>query len=209
MSPRVTILIPRSLVAGCLLVLAAPGLATAQSSGLLIGVNVVEQPTGLQVVSVIPNTPAVGRLQPGDVLRFITAVGKPVYSAHKREHLEKAKTALGPGATAALQIHRPGVGDKFFAVTFIPVGGTVPGSGGAPVSVETLGIQDVPPPSVPAVAQMFNGPAPSNPIGVPPTPPGGNASLGDLFGTSPGTNAPIATPPKPPGANASLEDLFK
>ncbi|MCI5220417.1 MAG: hypothetical protein D3914_14795 [Candidatus Electrothrix sp. LOE2] len=81
----------------------------AQSSGLLLGVNVFPVNTGLQVASTISNTPAVGKLYPGDILRFITAYGHPVYSAQYLDHLEKAKSAIGANQDAFLLILRNGM----------------------------------------------------------------------------------------------------
>ncbi|MDU9047848.1 MAG: hypothetical protein Q3M30_03290 [Candidatus Electrothrix sp. Rat3] len=89
----------------------------ARSSGLLLGVNVFPVDTGLEVASTIPNTPAVGKLYPGDILRFMTTYGHPVYSVQHLSHLEKAKNAIGANRKTFLEILRNG-NRMFFKVSF-------------------------------------------------------------------------------------------
>jgi hypothetical protein len=111
----------------------------AQSSGLLLGVNVFETNTGLQVTSTIPNTPAVGKLYPGDILRFMTAYGHPVYSAQRLSHLEKAKSSLGTSPNAYLEILRNG-NRMFFKVSFQQIRAMRNGLGASPSSSSSLRI---------------------------------------------------------------------
>ena len=92
----------------------------AQSSGLLIGVNVFETDSGLQVVSTIPNTPAEGKIYPYDILRFMTADGRHVYSAQRLDHFEKAKRAIGADREAFLEILRNGK-SMCFKVSFLSI----------------------------------------------------------------------------------------
>ncbi len=90
----------------------------AQSSGLLLGVNVSSVQKGLLVATTIPHTPADGVLYRGDILRFMTAYGHPVYSVQRLSHLEKAKEAIGSNRDAFLEILRNG-NRMFFKVSFV------------------------------------------------------------------------------------------
>lgn len=83
----------------------------------LLGVNAQESAQGLVVRSVIPNGPAAGQLNPGDVLRYLTSDGHPVYSVQSFIHMKKAKTAIGMDVPAYLEVLR---GDQrhFFSVVF-------------------------------------------------------------------------------------------
>ncbi|MCI5226953.1 MAG: hypothetical protein D3918_09935 [Candidatus Electrothrix sp. AX2] len=90
----------------------------AQSSGLLLGVNVSPVQKGLLVATTIPHTPADGVLYRGDILRFMTAYGHPVYSVQRLSHLEKAKKAIGPNRDAFLEVLRNG-NRMFFRVSFL------------------------------------------------------------------------------------------
>ena len=92
----------------------------AQSSGLLLGVNVSPVPKGLLVATTIPYTPADGVLYRGDILRFMTAYGHPVYSVQRLSHLEKAKEAIGQNQDAFLEILRNG-NRMFFKISFLPI----------------------------------------------------------------------------------------
>lgn len=90
----------------------------AQSSGLLLGVNVSPIQKGLLVATTIPYTPADGVLYRGDILRFMTTYGHPVYSVQRLSHLEKAKKAIGANRDAFLEILRNG-NRMFFKVSFV------------------------------------------------------------------------------------------
>ena len=118
----------------------------AQSSGLLLGVNVFETNLGLQVTSTIPNTPAVGKLYSGDTLRFMTAYGHPVYSAQRLSHLEKAKRAIGTNREAFLEILRNG-NRMFFQISFVqqvPVAAMRHGFNSPPPAASSLEIAPAP-----------------------------------------------------------------
>lgn len=103
--------------------------AAAQTSGVpsstsLIGVNAQQSPQGLVVKSLISNSAAVGHLRRGDVLRFLSADGHPVYSIQSFNDIAKAKSAIGKDAPATLEIMRNGQ-PKYFTITFSPSGTTL------------------------------------------------------------------------------------
>lgn len=109
-----------------LVVATVPATAQQPASGLLIGVNVTPTTQGLYVQSVIPGTPAQGQLQPGDILRFLTAPGHAIYSAQRINHIEQAKSKIGLNQPAYLEVLR-NQQRHFFGISFVPAGngGTV------------------------------------------------------------------------------------
>ncbi len=93
------------------------------SSGMLLGVYCQANGYGLRVNSTIPGYSAVGRLQPGDVLMRMTAVGMPMYDLYSLGIMEQAKSAIGPNREAAVEFYRPGCGYQYAFVTFTPLYG--------------------------------------------------------------------------------------
>ena len=99
--------------------------ARAQSppaSGMLLGVYVFENQTGLRVTGTIPGYSAEGRLFANDVLMQATPDGVNIYSIRTRQEIEWAKDQIGPYTPAAIEVWRPGVGTIYFWVEFHPVG---------------------------------------------------------------------------------------
>lgn len=91
------------------------------SQNPMLGVNVQESDLGLVVRSINADSPASGRLREGDVLRFLTAEGHPVYSIQTLNHLEKAKQAIGLDVSAFLEVQR-GTERVFFSLIFQSAG---------------------------------------------------------------------------------------
>lgn len=93
------------------------------TSGLLLGVYASPTVSGMQVSGTIPGYSAEGRLFPGDVLLRTTIDGWQMYRLRTHYEMEKAKSAIGPGREAAVEIYRPGQGLIYAWVEFTPIGG--------------------------------------------------------------------------------------
>ncbi|MEZ6126270.1 MAG: hypothetical protein R3C49_24345 [Planctomycetaceae bacterium] len=93
------------------------------SSGLLLGVYASPAHGGMRVTSTIPGYSAEGRLFPGDVLLRTTIDGWQMYRLRTHYEMENAKSAIGAGQQAALEIYRPGEGLIYAWVEFTPIYG--------------------------------------------------------------------------------------
>jgi hypothetical protein len=100
------------------------------SSGVTLGVNIYNAGSRVIVQSVIPGTPAQGRLFPNDQLvkgAFRDAqngqvIRVPIYSP---ADVTRLKTMAGAGQQVALQVFRPTTGVRNFFVNFVAPGGMV------------------------------------------------------------------------------------
>ena len=102
--------------------------ASAQSSGMLLGVRVTEpQGPGLYVQSTIPGYSADGILRRGDIVLRATD-GNQIYRTDTLRQIEFAKTRIGAMVPAEVEVSRligNGRRIEYFRVTFQPVGGVV------------------------------------------------------------------------------------
>ena len=101
--------------------------SSAESQRQSLGVNVEETSAGLVVRSFAVESAAMGHLEVGDVLQFLTADGHPVYATQTLQQMKKAKQAIGVDSTAYLQVQRDGV-KRVFDVEFA-IAGTFIGNG--------------------------------------------------------------------------------
>lgn len=101
--------------------------SSAESQRQSLGVNVEETGYGLTVRSVILGSAAVGQLETGDVLQFLSADGHPVYATLTLQQMRIAKEAIGLDVPGYLQIQRGGV-TRVFDVEFAS-SGTIIGNG--------------------------------------------------------------------------------
>ncbi|NND97747.1 MAG: hypothetical protein HKN47_10510 [Pirellulaceae bacterium] len=113
-----------------------PGTPT-DSSGLTLGVNIYNAGWRVMVQSVVPGTPAQGKLFPNDQLvkgAFRDAQSGQVFRVNIQSPADvtRLKTLAGAGTRVALQVFRPTTGPRNFFVTFATPGGVT--TYGAPVA---------------------------------------------------------------------------
>lgn len=119
------------------------GFVSAQSSGMLLGIRATEpQGPGLYVQSTIPGYSADGVLRRGDLVLRVTD-GVRIFRTDTLRQIETAKTRIGAGTTAEVEVSRRNPNGrrtlKYFTVIFQPVGG-VARSVGASGEVRTRSI---------------------------------------------------------------------
>lgn len=105
-----------------------PSAGAPDSSGVTLGVRIYNAGPRVIVQSVIPNTPAQGRLFPNDQLvrgAFRDAQSGHVHrvSIYSPADVTRLKTLAGAGTQVALRVFRPTSGDRNFFVSFAAPGG--------------------------------------------------------------------------------------
>ena len=90
-------------------------------SGMLLGIYAFQTPQGLTVTGTVPGYSAHGRLLTGDILLRATTCDLPTYNISTHHGMEYAKTMIGVNREAAIEFFRPGVGNMYAWVTFLPV----------------------------------------------------------------------------------------
>ncbi|WP_442506931.1 hypothetical protein SH528x_005805 [Novipirellula sp. SH528] len=106
-----------------------PGSTAPDSSGVTLGVNIYNAGSRVIVQSVMPGTPAQGRLFPNDQLvkgAFRDPLSRQVHRVfiHSPADVTRLKTMAGAGTRVALQVYRPTTGVRNFLVNFEAPGGT-------------------------------------------------------------------------------------
>ncbi len=105
-----------------------PGAGAPDSSGVTLGVRLYNAGPRVIVESVLPNTPAQGRLFPNDQLvrgAFRDAASGQVHrvNIYSPADVTRLKTLAGAGTQVALRVFRPTGGARNFFVSFAAPGG--------------------------------------------------------------------------------------
>jgi hypothetical protein len=118
-------------MAGAAMPAPTPRTVVAPQPTPIFGAYLSEGEAGLEVARVIPGSPASGAVQPGDIIRTITVLGRPARKLATMNQFEYARREVGEKRPAVLEVYRPGIGSLHVWASFESSGDVV----STPVSV--------------------------------------------------------------------------